>query len=310
MNFGTNLSAARRAKGMSQEELAERLGVSRQTIYKWEMGITFPDIDKLYDIAKHLEVSASELLGEAQASAEPAAATPVGDKVAVLRHFRAFANVIGACTLGILLGVAAFIAMGGLGGEGLKIAGLLVLLGMIFAGVIGYVVAGLKHEAFQKENGITVVFSKEERAREQHVFMIKIITALSLIFVGVFLVIAAAMIDRSPFGVLSVSALLALVGAACYLFITAGILHELYEGGEHFSHAKKEKNPLEEALSGAIMTVATVAFLVLGFVFGLWHPAWVAFPIGMLLCGLLSSVFKVCRKSEAQDDLDKDEEDV
>ena len=64
MDFGTNLSNARRAKGMSQEELAERLDVSRQTIYKWETGATYPDIDKLGDIARCLDVSAAYLLGE------------------------------------------------------------------------------------------------------------------------------------------------------------------------------------------------------------------------------------------------------
>ena len=40
MDFGNKLLNARRARGMNQEELAEALGVSRQTIYKWESGVS------------------------------------------------------------------------------------------------------------------------------------------------------------------------------------------------------------------------------------------------------------------------------
>ena len=44
MNLGSNLYHARKKSGLSQEEVAEKLGVSRQTISKWETGETLPDI--------------------------------------------------------------------------------------------------------------------------------------------------------------------------------------------------------------------------------------------------------------------------
>lgn len=65
MSFGERLATARKAKGISQEDLAARLEVSRQTIYKWETGITSPDVEKLQELSRVLEVSASYLLGEA-----------------------------------------------------------------------------------------------------------------------------------------------------------------------------------------------------------------------------------------------------
>lgn len=58
-----NIKWARKAKGLSQEELAVRLNVVRQTISKWENGLSVPDADILIQLAELLEVSVSQLLG-------------------------------------------------------------------------------------------------------------------------------------------------------------------------------------------------------------------------------------------------------
>ncbi len=58
-----NLKALRKAKGFSQEELATRLNVVRQTISKWEKGLSVPDADLLVKMSEVLEVPTSELLG-------------------------------------------------------------------------------------------------------------------------------------------------------------------------------------------------------------------------------------------------------
>ncbi|MDO4354512.1 MAG: helix-turn-helix transcriptional regulator [Clostridia bacterium] len=61
--FGENLKTLRKQKGFSQEELAARLHVVRQTVSKWEKGLSVPDADALIRLAEVLEVSVSELLG-------------------------------------------------------------------------------------------------------------------------------------------------------------------------------------------------------------------------------------------------------
>lgn len=58
-----NLKSFRKSKGLTQEELAARLSVARQTISKWENGLSVPDADTLIRVAEILEVSVSELLG-------------------------------------------------------------------------------------------------------------------------------------------------------------------------------------------------------------------------------------------------------
>lgn len=61
--LGENIKVLRKAKGLSQQELAERLHVVRQTVSKWEQGLSVPDADLLVRLADCLEVSVVELLG-------------------------------------------------------------------------------------------------------------------------------------------------------------------------------------------------------------------------------------------------------
>ena len=59
-----NIKAIRKSKGLSQEELAIKLNIVRQTISKWEKGLSVPDSDMLISISEALETPVSILLGE------------------------------------------------------------------------------------------------------------------------------------------------------------------------------------------------------------------------------------------------------
>ncbi len=63
MNLGNNISERRKAMGMTQEELAAKLGVSPQAVSKWENNLSCPDISLLPDISKLFGISVDELLG-------------------------------------------------------------------------------------------------------------------------------------------------------------------------------------------------------------------------------------------------------
>lgn len=62
--FHKNLKTMRKAKGYTQEELAIKLNVVRQTVSKWEKGLSVPDADVLCKIADVLDMDVSTLLGE------------------------------------------------------------------------------------------------------------------------------------------------------------------------------------------------------------------------------------------------------
>lgn len=66
-----NIKAIRKSKGISQQELAEELNVVRQTVSKWEQGLSVPDADMLIVLSEVLETPVSTLLGENVTEPEP-----------------------------------------------------------------------------------------------------------------------------------------------------------------------------------------------------------------------------------------------
>ena len=70
MTFSDKLIALRRKAGWSQEELAERLNVSRQSVSKWESAQSMPDIDKIVQLSSLFSVTTDYLLKDGQAEQE------------------------------------------------------------------------------------------------------------------------------------------------------------------------------------------------------------------------------------------------
>ena len=82
MSFQENLIRARKARGMTQEELAAKLNVSRQAVSKWETGESLPDLYKLASLADELGVSTDELCGREAALCGEVPATASAEETA------------------------------------------------------------------------------------------------------------------------------------------------------------------------------------------------------------------------------------
>lgn len=82
MDLGERLYELRKQKGLSQEEVADRLGVTRQTVSKWETGQSTPDFDKVLPLCELYEISTEELFtGEKTEQPAPEVIQPVRQKV-------------------------------------------------------------------------------------------------------------------------------------------------------------------------------------------------------------------------------------
>ena len=79
-----NIKALRKAKGLSQEELAVKVNVVRQTISKWEKGLSVPDSEMLIVLAEVLDTSVTKLLGETVESAEEPTLQEIAEKLEAL----------------------------------------------------------------------------------------------------------------------------------------------------------------------------------------------------------------------------------
>lgn len=107
--FGENLKAMRKAKGYTQEELAIKINVVRQTVSKWEKGLSVPDADVLSQIAEVLDTKVSVLLGgtimeEADKDAVAEQLAKISEQLAIKnRRSKAIWKTIGMIVLAIML---------------------------------------------------------------------------------------------------------------------------------------------------------------------------------------------------------------
>lgn len=79
-----NIQAIRKSKGLSQQELATKLNVVRQTISKWEQGLSVPDSDMLISISEVLETPVSTLLGESVAETKVDDVKAISEKLEII----------------------------------------------------------------------------------------------------------------------------------------------------------------------------------------------------------------------------------
>ncbi len=114
-----NIRELRKSKGLSQEELALKLNVVRQTVSKWERGLSVPDAEMLVAIGGVLDTPASRLLGETVPASEPEGLQALSEKLEVLndqcarareskrRALHALCIAIAAVTALVLIALAA-----------------------------------------------------------------------------------------------------------------------------------------------------------------------------------------------------------
>ena len=79
-----NIKAIRKSKGLSQQELAMKLNVVRQTISKWEQGLSVPDSDLLISLSEALETPVSTLLGETVEETEADTVKALSEKLEII----------------------------------------------------------------------------------------------------------------------------------------------------------------------------------------------------------------------------------
>ena len=79
-----NIKVIRKSKGLSQQELAVKLNIVRQTVSKWEQGLSVPDSDMLISLSEVLETPVSTLLGETVIETEADTLKAISEKLEVI----------------------------------------------------------------------------------------------------------------------------------------------------------------------------------------------------------------------------------
>lgn len=329
MTFSEKISALRKQKGWSQEELAEKLMVTRQAVSKWESAQSMPDLDKLVQLSEALGVSTDYLLKDEQAQSAPVPATAEQTvkprhvtQEEARRYLQLQTAAIPKTTLGVALCVWSPIALIGLPvlrstfnwgfpEEICSGIGLCVLLVMVAAGVALLLTAGgtlrefeyLEREPIETDNG----------AREQALHMQREMASFCtrqntigvvLCILSVLPLFALMCVPGVPDGYysLAVCALLLLVGIACLLLVRTGSMRgavdKLLEQGD-YTRENKAKSRFVGAVSAAYWLVVTAAFLFYTFgpnSNGQPQYSWFIWAIAGVLYAALMAALSVYRK--------------
>ena len=310
LKFRDNLLHLRQQRNMTQEQLAMLLGVSRQSVAKWEGGQSTPEVDKLVKMAELFGCSLDEFVAEDLSTREvaPTEILPEGapptDVCGYDAHIRRFAVNIATGVGLIIAGVAIallFVAL--LGENTAEIITPVCILVFVAVGLIFILPASLRHAAFVKAHPFVEDFyTPAQKEAEHHSFTVQLTIGIVLIIVGVIVVVIAGISANEQFHMLGAAAMLLLIAVGVWNSVHGSIVHGLtdvsYYNRERADEQWERDNPRVGRICGIIMLIATVIALLL--LFGGMaldsSPAvsffWVAWIVGGIGCAIATSAMR------------------
>lgn len=298
MAFSENLQYIRAQAGITQEQMAEQLDVSRQSVSKWESGASFPEMDTLLQLCDLYDVNLDTLLRGSVESSH-VADTAQYDRF-MNRHAKRISLSVGA----IIAAVAAMLVT-----EAFSVHEMLscaVLLLVITVSVVTLVASGIQDDQFRKKHpSIADFYTENEKDAFRQKFVWFISGSIGTILFGVvLLVLSFYFLPELVFYELLSSALfLFMIACAVSAFIYAGMMDDKYKIWKY----NRDNNPTPEAktrlnligtICGCIMLTATALFVGLGFTRNAWDTAWWVFPVGGILCGIVGVILNPYKGEE------------
>lgn len=296
MSFGENLTTFRKWKNMTQETLAESMNVSRQTVSKWEQNISMPDMDKLLELCDIFHCSLDQLVrGDVTQNIH-------SDTCGYDKHMNSFSKAISVGVWLILFGVSLMVFLTAFSVN--ETLSTMIFLILVAVSATVFIVSGIQHSEFTSNHPhIDPFYTEEEIGKFNSKFPYLIAVPVALILIGVIIVVGSEAIpcpkgfDKESFESLFAAALLFLVSIAASVLTFAGMQKSKYNIEEYNKNVSpdektKKENSIAGKCCGCIMLIATIVFLLTGFIWNLWNICWVAFPVGGVLCGIVSIIFE------------------
>ena len=323
MILAEKIARLRKRNGWSQEELAEKINVSRQAVSKWESAQTVPDLEKILTLGNLFGVTTDYLLKDEIESEEFSSG---GEDSAVRRLTLAEANEylaweeksslrIAAATFLcvfspiplVFLAGAAEAAKYGVTENMATLAGITMLFLLIAAAVAVFISCGFKSEPykflekemFDTEYGVTGMVSERQKAYRPTYVRCNII-GIVLCVLSPVPVVAGAMTGDEFLTVVTVCVLLLLVAVGAAFLVAAGVrwsgMQKILQSGD-YAPAEKKRNEREAALSAVYWTLATAAYLGWSFTTGDWKNTWIVWPVAGVLYAAVLNLYRLFTKN-------------
>lgn len=293
MSFGEKLQQLRKEKGLSQEDLAHQLNVSRQAVSKWESQNGYPEIEKMILISDLFQVSLDYLMKEDYEEHENETISSfrlmTQQNIKDYLHFKkSFALGISCSVLLMIIGLFIAVLCADTSYQSIGVFGFLIMVGI---GVFFIIMTTLlKESKFKIEREeIKIAFNDLQNLQEQYQHFHKYFTLA--IAGGVLLIIVSlaciALLHEtySQYENILGAQFLLCIGIAVFLFIYFGILKDAYQFLIHnkaYIKAKKKEQQIEN-IYAFTMPLAAVLYMIMGFTQNWWHPGWVIFPLAVFV---------------------------
>lgn len=289
MSLGENLQFLRKKAGVTQEELAERLEVSRQSVSKWEADVSFPEMEKIITLCDMFGCTMDTLVkGNAEREVRE-------DVTGYDSHMNRFAKQISVGVGTVIFGVAVSSFLDAWD----KLDGLSAMAFFLFliVAVMLFVIGGMQNESFRKNNPhITDFYTDEQKKSYDAKFPILTAVGIGIIIFGIVLTVGLEYLPEFALATaFEDSSFLVCVAVGASLLTYGGIIKDKYNIDKYNKEIKvqekKEKNgDLVGKICGVIMLVSTMIALVSLLVFN-WSYFWIVFVVGGLLCGIAAIIF-------------------
>lgn len=326
MLLADKIVTLRKRAGWSQEELAAQLGVSRQSVSKWEGAQSVPDMQKVVQMSRLFGVTTDYLLKEELGEPELAPAEPDAPLRCVtmeqaadyLSLRRAAAPKLAAATLLCVLSPVALLLLAALSDRpGAALSenaaagiGLCVLLVLVAAAVAVFITcaaqvkayAFLETEPFETAYGVTGMVRERRAAAAPEHTRGKVAGTVLYILSAVPLFIAVCLDGPDLLYVGAVCLLLVFAGLGSALFVYGGVyqaaMDRLLEEGDYV-RPRKRQNGVVGAISSIYWLTVTAAYLL--WTFGPWWDAqpqdtWILWAVAGLLYGAVMALVRGIRK--------------
>lgn len=327
MILAEKIMELRKKNGWSQEELAEQVHVSRQSVSKWESGASIPDLSKILLLSEAFGVSTDYLLRDdieetqkaeafVEETVEKAAGGEIIYKISLdeakeyIKDRRFAAKRIGAgvvlCILSlvILIYLASMAEYGKIGisedvAGGLGIAALILL---VIPAVALFITTGMKMEKYQYidteiielEYGVTGII-KEKKQGDSERYTLGIVIGVSLCIISILpLVVMGAFGFPDYLLVTGIVLLFLIVAAAVYLLIQVCMARETYDRllqeGEFTVRVKKTKREPEKwaTIYWPLVTAVYLGYSLYTFD---WGRSWIIWPVAGVFSAVLKAIF-------------------
>ena len=315
----------RKKSGLSQEELADKLNVSRQAISKWEGAQSVPDMGRIIQLSELFGVSTDYLLKD-NLEKEDAVQTDEADspvRTIGMEEANRFldaketnARRVALAVMLCVLSPVALILLGGAQSKGLLKwtemqaggAGLLVLILLIGAAVAVFVNCNLRISSFEylEKEPVDTLYGVEGMVKDRKEKFRPVYTKLMTI--GVVLCVAAviplflAMMfkdEGSCLHIAAIAAILLLAAVGVMLIVRVSVIWGSYQMLlEEGSYSRKEKENEKKYgfIGGIYWCLVTAGFLAWSFTTKDWNRTWIVWPVAGVAYGAIYGIIRALRR--------------